>query len=200
MRRGAILVLIAALVLAACGGDDGGESFDPAPGSRLEPPKDLLDFTLTDHTGEPFHLSDLRGQVALIYFGYTFCPDVCPTNMANYLRVVRELGEDAGDVAVVFISVDGERDTPAVLNRYVTAFHPDFIGLTGDEAALQPVTADFGVFYQRTYPEDSAADYLVSHTDKTFIVGPEGRLHLLYPGNTDSATLADAVRWLLAES
>lgn len=199
IRVFALITLLAGVLLTACGGDD-TPAFDPAPGTLLDPPMDIPDFTLTGQTGEPFALSDLRGKVALLYFGYTFCPDVCPANMANYKRVKTLLGDDADRVAVVFISVDGARDTPDVLARYVTAFDPSFLGLTGDDAAIRPAAQAFGVFYQRTYPANTQADYLVTHTDKTFMLGRDGQLYLLYPGNTPADTLAAAARYLLRKT
>ena len=195
----AILLLTAAL--AACGsGDNGGETqptATPKSGTILDPPKEVGDFTLTDQTGAPFHLSDLRGKVVILYFGYTFCPDVCPMSLSFYLRVKNTLGADADKLAVVFISVDGERDTPDRLANYLSAFDPDFIGLTGTDTDIRIVAKDYGVFFQRVSYDNTQADYLVDHTASTFVVGPEGRLRIIYPYGTDPAIMVEGVRMLI---
>jgi protein SCO1/2 len=197
-----IAVLLVA-VLAGCGSDGGtndpGPTATPRPGTVLEPPKEIGDFTLTSHTGDPLSLSDLRGKVVLLFFGYTHCPDVCPMTLAEFKQVKRELGDAADRVAFVFASVDGERDTPERLAAYVGAFDPDFIGLTGDEAALREIGRDYGLFFQRTTYDNTQADYLVDHTASSFVVGPEGRLRIVYPYQTDPAIIAEGIADLLDE-
>jgi len=197
---------IAALLvvaLAACGSDGGsdapGPTATPRPGTVLDPPKEIGDFTLTSHTGDPLSLSDLRGKAVLLFFGYTHCPDVCPMTLAEFKQVKRELGEAADRVAFVFASVDGERDTPERLAAYVGAFDPDFIGLTGDEATLREIGRDYGLFFQRSTYDNTQADYLVDHTASSFVVGPEGRLRIVYPYQTDPAIIAEGIAALLDE-
>lgn len=199
--RLALLLALIALGLAGCGTGDpqAGPTATPLPGTVLDPPKDVGDFTLTSHTGAPLSLSDLRGKAVLLFFGYTNCPDVCPTTLAEFKRVRRELGADAERVAFVFISVDGARDTPERLAAYVTAFDPSFIGLTGDEATLRTIGKDYGLFFQRVSYETSQTNYLVDHTASSFVVGPEGRLRIVFPYQTDPAVIAQRVRALLAE-
>jgi protein SCO1/2 len=193
------LVVATALLsaaLAACGGgSDGGPTATPLPGTLLDPPKEVGDFTLTDQDGQPFRLSDLHGRVALLFFGYTNCPDICPTTLAEFKRVKALLGDDAGRVAFVFVSVDGARDTPERLAAYVRAFDPQFIGLTGDDATLRPIARDFGVFYQRVNYE-SDTNYLVDHTASTFVVDQQGRLRLVFPYGTDPAAIVARLRAL----
>ncbi|MEW6581042.1 MAG: SCO family protein [Chloroflexota bacterium] len=138
----------------------------------------------------------MRGKVALLFFGYTNCPDVCPTTLAEFKRVKALLGEDAARVAFVFVSVDGERDTPEQLAAYVRAFDPEFIGLTGDDATIRAIARDYGVFYQRVSYEESAAGYLVDHTASTFGVDQEGRLRLVFSYGTDPAAIVARVRAL----
>ncbi len=192
-----VAIALLSTALAACGGGgDGGPTATPLPGTLLDPPKDVGDFTLTNQDGQPFRLSDLRGKVALFFFGYTHCPDICPTTLAEFKRVKALLGDDAGRVAFVFVSVDGERDTPERLTNYVRAFDPQFIGLTGDDAALRPIARDFGVFYQRVSYEESAADYLVDHTASTFVIDQQGRLRLVFPYGTDPAAIVARLRAL----
>ena len=199
MRRWLGLLMVGALLsaaLVACGGGgDGRPTATPLPGTLLDPPKEVGDFTLTDQDGQPFRLSDLRGKVALLFFGYTNCPDVCPTTLAELKRVKALLGDEAEQVAFVFVSVDGSRDTPERLSAYVRAFDPQFIGLTGDDAALRPISRDFGVFYQRVNYE-SDVNYLVDHTASTFVVDQQGRLRLVFPYGTDPAAIVTRLRAL----
>ncbi len=187
--------LLSAALTACGGGGDARPTTTPLPGTLLDPPKEVGDFTLTDQDGQPFRLSDLRGKVALLFFGYTHCPDICPTTLAEFKRVKALLGDDAARVAFVFVSVDGERDTPERLTAYVRAFDPQFIGLTGDDAALRPIARDFGVFYQRVNYE-SDANYLVDHTASTFVVDQDGRLRLVFPYGTDPAAIVTRLRAL----
>jgi len=193
-----LLVIMSLMVmLGGCsqGGGEAQPTSTPLPGTVLDPPRDVADFTLTAHTGEPMKLSDLRGKSVLIFFGYTHCPDVCPLTLAEFKKVKTELGSSAGQVAFVFISVDGERDTPERLTQYVTAFDPDFIGLTGDDSTLRTISRDFGVFFQRQNSNDT--NYLVDHTASSFVVDPDGRLHIVYPFDTDPAIIAQGIRKLL---
>ncbi len=197
------LALVSVIVLAGCGalssGDDPmpGPSATPLPGTVLDPPKDLEDFTLTDQAGQPLSLSDLRGKAVVMFFGYTSCPDVCPVTISDFKRVKSDLGDDAAQVAFVFVSVDPDRDTPDRLATYLGNFDPAFIGITGDELTLRGIAQQFGVFFQRHTYDDSGENYLVDHTASTFVVGPEGRLRIIYPYDTDPAIIADGIRKLL---
>lgn len=200
------LLLVLALLATACGtggdsdGDrDSGPTATPLPGTVLDPPKPVSDFTLTAHTGDPLQLSDFEGQVVVLYFGYTSCPDVCPTTLGSYRQAKAELGDDADRVRFVFISVDPERDDITRLANYVPAFDPDFVGATGDDATLRRIANDFGVFFQRV-DYDNDVNYLVDHTASTFVVGPEGDLRVVIPYGTDPAIMAQHIRTVLAES
>lgn len=197
----ALLVLGAALLLAACGSSeaDSGPTPTPLPGTVLEPPKPVGDFTLTAHTGDPIQLSDLQGHVVVLYFGYTNCPDICPTTLASYKRVKAALDDNADQVRFMFIGVDPERDTITRLADYVTAFDPEFIGATGDDATLRSIANDYGVFFQRV-DYDNDINYLVDHTASTFIVGPEGALRVVVPYGTEPETTAQHIRNILADS
>jgi len=198
----AVLFALAILLIATltgCGTGDNGDSgptATPLPGTMLDPPKAVADFTLTGHTGDPFTLSSLRGKVAVLYFGYTSCPDVCPTTLGSYKQVKAILGEDAEQVRFVMISVDPNRDTPQRLANYITAFDPDFIAATSDDATLRTIANDYGVFYQRV-DYDNDVNYLVDHTASTFIVGPEGDLRALTPYGTEPDIIADYIREIL---
>jgi protein SCO1/2 len=197
------LILTAVLLiplLAACGSEDGdsGPAAESLPGTVFDPPMEVGDFTLTSHTGEPLSLSDLRGKVVMLFFGYTNCPDVCPTTLAEFKRVKTLLGDDAQQVAFVFISVDGARDTPERLAAYVHAFDPDFIGLTGTDAEIRAVGQDYGVFYQRV-DYDNPTNYLVDHTASSFVIGPAGRWRINFSYQTDPAGMAAQIQRLLAD-
>jgi protein SCO1/2 len=187
-----------AVLLTACGASSSADpTSTPLPGTVLDPPQEVADFTLTSHTGQPLSLSDLRGQVVMLFFGYTNCPDVCPTTLAEFKRAKALLGEDAERVTFVFVSVDGERDAPEKLAAYVTAFDPDFIGLTGDDATIRGISKDYGVFYQRV-SYDNPTNYLVDHTASSFAVGPDGRLRIVFPYGTPPEVIAQRVRDLLS--
>jgi protein SCO1/2 len=192
------VIVFAALILAGCGsgGQSSGPTATPLPGTVLDPPKVVSDFTLTSGANQPFHLSDLRGKVAILFFGYTHCPDVCPTTMADFKRVKADLGDDAARVAFVFISVDGARDTPDRLAAYVHAFDPDFIGLMGDDATIRVIAQDYGVFFQRVNYVDPD-NYQVDHTATSFAVGPDGKLRVVFSYQSDPAGMAQRIRSLL---
>jgi protein SCO1/2 len=149
-------------------------------GSRMEPPMSLPDFSLMSTSGQPFHLSDAAGDFALIYFGYTFCPDVCPLTMSDVRQALDGL-EGRERVRVIFISVDPERDTPELLERYVHAFGPDFTGLTDDFAKTQEVMKAYGAVAEKEEVPESAAGYLVNHTARLYLVTPKRELLLTYP-------------------
>jgi protein SCO1/2 len=134
------------------------------------------DFTLTDQGGRPFRLSALRGHTVALFFGYTHCPDVCPTTLAALARAKRKLGAAGARFDVVFVTVDPRRDTPAVVGRYVKLFDPSFIGLSGTDAALAPIYAEYKVYHQALPARGSAAGYLVAHSSTVDFIGPRGRI------------------------
>ena len=158
-------------------------------------------------------LSDLRGHAVLMFFGYTHCPDVCPTTLADYRLVKEALGVEADGVRFVFVSVDSARDTPAVLADYLGQFDPDFIGLTGDEATLRQMGAEYGLLFQRDtitvghdhadgddheHAEELDSDnYFVEHTSPSFLIDSEGYLRRVYFYGTDSERIVQGIRELL---
>lgn len=179
-------------------------------GAVVEPPHLLQDFTLTSHTGDPISLSDLRGRVVLFFFGYTHCPDVCPTTLASYTRVKAALGENADEVAFAFISVDGTRDTPDEVAEYLGRFDPDFIGMTGDEQTVQRIGQEYGLFFQQQTEfehqhEDGQLhvhqlgqdEYLIGHTSPSFLVDREGYLRVVYFYGTEPDVIAAGIRDML---
>lgn len=195
MKRFLWLVLIAA-VLAACGGADAAdpEAFN---GTLMPTPIPVTDFTLTAVGDTPVTLSDFGDKIVLLYFGYTFCPDVCPTTMADLGRVQREIDDSGTQVQVVMITVDPERDTPELLADYVTHFHPTFVGLAGTPEDIALVAQDFGVFYERHAGSD-ASGYLVDHTARVFVVEPDGTYRLSFGYGMSVDDMAADLQRLLA--
>ena len=165
-------------------------------GSLIEPPIPAADFSLTDQSGRPFTLSDQEGKVVLIFFGYTSCPDVCPTTMADFKRITEILGEKASEVVFVMVTADPERDTPERMGAYVNAFHPGFVGLSGTPEELALVYADYGVFVEKE--ETDNANYEVSHTARVYVIDRDGSLRLTFPFGLGARAMADDIAHLLA--
>lgn len=138
------------------------------------------DFRLTDHTGKARTLADFHGKVVAVFFGFTFCPDVCPTTLSEMRQVMQQLGPMGEKLQVLFITVDPKRDTPELLSKYMAAFHPSFLALYGDAAATSKVTSDFKIV-TRIVPGQSADTYTVDHTAGTLIFDAQGRLRLMAP-------------------
>ncbi len=183
--RLAVLGLV--LLLAACSGVP-FMSQQPAASADLgaapivlDQPRQLTDWTLPSSTGSDLSLSSLRGKYAVLFFGYTHCPDFCPTTLGDYKLVKRELGSAADKVDFVFVSVDPERDTPEVLSTYVATFDPSFIGVAADPATLDAVSKEYSLYYKLRKDEASGGNYPVDHTSLSYLVDPEGKLVALYP-------------------
>ena len=169
-------------------------------GSNLKKPEYYKnfggDFSLTGPEGKTVSLEDFRKKLVLIYFGYTFCPDVCPVTLSNLKLLMLSLQEKAEDVQVIFISIDPERDTYQKLKDYVPYFHPTFIGLTGSEADLASVAKKYQTFYLKQKVE-SEAGYLMAHTDVVILVDQNGRFRGRYKSKYDLDKLKTDIRWLL---
>ncbi|MFT3964874.1 MAG: SCO family protein [Sphingobium sp.] len=170
--------------LSACGpggpeGNMAGGASAPLAGARIGG-----DFTLTDQDGKPARWSDYKGKYRLVYFGYTYCPDVCPTDFRNIILGLRQFQKQdagrAGKVQPIFISVDPARDTPPVVKNWVRAFDPNIVGLTGPEDAIEKVKKDFAVVSGKE-GDPKAKDYLVSHTRTPYLFGPDGDPIALVP-------------------
>ena len=172
--------------------------------SLRAPPFELTDITgaefgrdvrLTDHNGKPRALADFNGKVVVVFFGYTHCPDVCPVTLGELAGVARELGKDAERMQVLFITVDPERDTPAVLSKYVPAFNPDFLGLSGDAEATARTAKEFKVFFQKQ--PVSGGGYSVDHSAGTYIYDQAGRLRLFASYGQGAPKMLHDIRLLL---
>ena len=180
----------AALALAGCSAS--GPSFKNTDITGADYGKE---FTLTDPSGKTRTLAEFRGKVVVMFFGYTRCPDVCPTTLAELKAVKEQLGEDGKRLQVLFVTVDPQRDTPRLLAEYVPAFDPSFIGLYGDAAATTKIAKDFRVFYQKV-PGKTPDGYTVDHTAGSYVFDPQGRLRL-FARQGNAANLAADIRTLL---
>ncbi|MDM8530489.1 SCO family protein [Anaerolineales bacterium HSG25] len=148
-------------------------------GAELDPPLTIPDFELIDTTGQPFRLSKVDADLILVYFGYTYCPDVCPLTLWNVKQALEGLA-GREHVQTIFITVDPERDTPETLAVYMPAFEADFIGLTGDQAQIQTVLHAFGATATKEELLNSKTQYLVSHTSRLYLLTPGRKAQLTY--------------------
>jgi len=152
---------------------------------------------LVDHTGKPRRLEDFRGKAVVLFFGFTHCPDICPTTLADISQAIKQLGPDADRVQVLLVSVDPERDTQESLAKYVTAFDPRFLGLRGDLAATKKVAGEFKIYFEKRKQGDG---YTVDHSAQSYVIDPQGRLRLLVRHDRIGQDLAADLRSLLRGS
>jgi len=183
-----LAVLLAAVLIAGCG----RPSFRNTDITGAEWARE---FSLTDHTDRPRTLADFRGKVVVLFFGYVHCPDVCPTTLAELKSVIGQLGDDGKRVQVLFVTVDPERDTPALLAQYVPAFHPSFLGLYGDQEQLARTAKEFKVYYQKV-PGSRPDNYSVDHTAGSYVFDPSGRIRL-FVSHGQAGGLSEDIRTLL---
>lgn len=160
------------------------------------PPVPAPDFTLADDAGQPWSLSNLRGQWVLLVYGYTSCPDVCPATLSALRRVKEQLGPQAEQVRVVFVSVDPERDSAALVQDYVRHFDEDFIGLTGNPETIAKAAEAYGVKYEAV-KVDSALGYLVSHTAFVYVIDPHFQWRLSIPFGITPPEIVDDLQYLM---
>lgn len=149
----------------------------------------VADFTLVGPGGAAVKLSDFRGKLTALYFGYTYCPDVCPTTLADLARALRQLGQRADTVQVIMVTVDPDRDTPEQLADYVRRFDPTFIGLSGSADQIAAAAASLGIYYQKR-EGTAATGYLVDHTATISVLDKEGRVLLVWPFGTLAEEMA----------
>jgi len=200
VSRALILVAILAAVAGAWLGvdffGDGRDSVPPPDEMRaatlLPHPKPLAPFTLEDQDGKPFTRESLKGRWTFASIGYTSCPDVCPTTMATFNALARELGPEEAQPAAefLFVSVDPERDTPERLAQYVRWFNPNIRGATGSHEELQALTRQLGIMYARAEQQDTAMGYLVDHSASIVLLDPEARLAAIFSGPHDTGAMA----------
>ena len=180
-------------LLAGCGGAPEAPKFKLTDVTGAGFGKEL---NLADHNGKPRTLADFRGKVVTVFFGFTHCPDACPTTLAEMAQVAKALGPDADKLQVLFVTVDPERDTPQVLRQYVPSFNPAFLGLHGDAEATARAAKEFKVFYQKQPAKDGG--YSVDHGAGTFILDRKGRLRLFAQYGQAATTMLHDIRLLLA--
>ncbi len=193
LRQYAAMALLA-LMLAACGQSAPKfQNIDITGGSEFG-----KDFSLVDHHGKVRTLADFKGKAVVMFFGYTHCPDVCPTTLAELKGVMEALGPDADRVQVLFVTVDPERDTQQLLAQYVPAFDSRFLGMRpADEAALQKVTKDFKVYYAKV-PGTSPGNYTMDHSAGSYVFDPQGRLRLFIRHGQGPEPIAHDLKLLLS--
>lgn len=168
----------------------------PSYGLSLDGSRSVADVELLAAGGQTVRFGDLDSKVTVVYFGYTYCPDVCPTTLASLSRARAELGKRGEDIQVVMVTVDPERDDPEWLEEYVTRFDPSFMGLGGSEEQIRAAAEAFGVYFQKA-ETDSAAGYLVDHTAAVFVVDENGGIRLMLSHNLTSEEMAKDLDWAL---
>jgi protein SCO1/2 len=186
--------IVCAVLAAACGRIGGSATPFKAVDVTGAPLGGEL--RLTDHNGKPRSLADFRGKVVLVNFGYTQCPDVCPTTLADLAAAMKKLGADASQVQVLFVTVDPKRDKPELLRQYLPAFDASFLGLYGDEGATKKVTNDFRIYAQER-PGRTPETYTVDHAAQTFVFDRQGKLRLVMGYGMAPEAIASDLRVLL---
>ena len=195
MFRVFVLILLSLLVSTATAGGNGIKQADELLELVDAPPGG--DFSLTS-PGREFSLSQLRGKVVLLYFGYTRCPDICPTSLLYLSQALNELNEDELEgVRALFVSVDPERDTPEVLDEYSQYFHPNMMGVTGGEQEIAKAARLYGAQYYQVELKGSPFGYSVNHSAATYLVTPEGELRFIFPYATPSSVILEAIRYVI---
>ena len=192
MRTFLCLLLLASLaVLAGCQRGDVSFRSTDITGAEF-----ARDFTLADHTGQRRSLADFRGKVVVIFFGFTHCPDVCPTTLAELAGAMKKIGEGSDKVQVVLVTVDPERDTPEVLAPYVTAFDPRFLALRGNAEETAQIAKEFKVIYQKV-AGSKPENYTMDHSAGSYIFDGQGRIRLYVGYGQGSEVFAHDIRQLL---
>jgi protein SCO1/2 len=187
-----IVLLLAAVVLAACAPSK--PSFRNTDITGAEFGRELQ---LADHQGKPRTLADFKGKVVAVFFGFTHCPDVCPTTLATLKAVKDALGPDGDRVQVLFVTLDPERDRPELLAKYVTAFDPGFLGLSGSPDDVARTAKHFKVYFQKV-PGKTPETYTIDHSASAFLYDPAGRLRLFVPHGQAVQPVVEDVKALLA--
>jgi protein SCO1/2 len=166
-------------------------------GLRVEPPKSIHPSILITQNGESATFPFASGKWQMVFFGYTHCPDVCPVTMQKASKLLQKLGDDAGRLQVVFVSIDAGRDRPEILKSFLAPHDPRITGLTGDPEAMQMLANEFGVLTRR-FQGKTALAYTLEHSSFLYLLDPRGRVSLLYPATSEIAGMADDLRRLIA--
>lgn len=188
------LLLLATLAISAgCQRGDPGFRSTDITGAEFG-----RDFTLTDHTGKRRSLADFRGKVVVMFFGFTHCPDVCPTTLAELASAMKKMGAESDRVQVLLVTVDPERDTPAILGPYVTAFDPRFLGLRGSAEETAQVAKEFKVIYQKV-AGNKPTNYTMDHSAGSYVFDGQGRIRLYIGYGQGSEVFAQDIARLLKQ-
>lgn len=193
LRRTALLSVLSTLGLAAAGCMESKPQFK---GVDLTGADYARDIQLPDHDGKPRSLKDFQGKATVVFFGYTQCPDVCPTTLAELAEAKKLLGADGDKVQGVFVTVDPERDTPEVLKAYMANFDPSFVALRGTPEQVAAVAKDFKLYYKKVEGK-TAATYTMDHGAASYVYDPQGRLRLYTRYGSGAQAMADDIRLLL---
>lgn len=195
MKR-VFLAALAFLLLLGCGRQEPS----PFKGTDITGARFGQRLALRDHNGKPVTLDSFKGKAVVLFFGYTHCPDVCPTTLSDLKAALKLLGpKAAGRVQVLFVTVDPERDTPEVLRQYVPYFDPSFLGLTGTPEEVAEAAREFKVHFSK-HTESGASGYLMDHTAASYILDPQGRIRLFWPYGMPSADMAHDLSQLLEQA
>lgn len=187
-------LISAAGLFSAC--SKGGASFTAIDITGANYAKD---FALTDHNGQLRRLADFKGKVVMVFFGYTQCPDVCPTSMTEMVAIKKLLGKDGDRLQGIFVTVDPERDKPEMLKAYLENFDPSFLALVTTPEKTAELAKDFKVFYKKV-PGSTPANYTIDHTAGSYVYDPNGKLRLFTRYNTPPEQTAADIRTLLAQA
>lgn len=197
MTRLLPLIALLGVLLSGCGKLDASPAKPAFNNTDLTGLDYAKDFALPDHNGRMRTLADFRGKAVVVFFGFAQCPDVCPTTMVEMATVMQKLGPLADRVQVLFVTIDPERDTPQVLAQYVPAFDSRFLGLVGDQAALEKVAREFKVFYQKV-PGKTPGSYTMDHLSGSYVFDPQGRIRLFIRHGQGADPIVQDLKQLLS--
>lgn len=191
-----LVCMTLSLMLSGCGNKPASLSKQKFKSTDITGAEFGRDFKLNDHHGKARTLVDFRGKVVVMFFGYTHCPDVCPTTMTDMALALKKLGADANKVQVLFVTLDPARDTPSLLAQYVPSFNPDFLGMYGDEATTSQVAKEYHIYFQKQ-PGKNSEQYSLDHTAGTYVYDQNGKLRIFISYGQDADTIAHDLKLLV---
>jgi protein SCO1/2 len=196
-RRHLLAALVASSMLAACGDKTAGGADGPFAGIDITGADYATGFSLTDHNGQPRTLADFKGKAVVIFFGFTQCPDVCPTSMSELAQVKQLLGKDGERLQGLFVTIDPERDTPEIMKAYMASFDPSFLALYAQPDKLPEVAKSFRIYYKKV-PGKTPTSYTMDHSAGSYVFDTQGRIRLYHRYGSGAQALADDLKKLLA--
>lgn len=196
-RRSLISLCLCGALLSACSDKPADATATGFSGIDITGADYATGFSLTDHNGQPRTLADFKGKAVVIFFGYTQCPDVCPTSMSELAQAKQLLGPDGDKLQGLFVSVDPERDTPEVMKAYMASFDPTFLALYAAPDKLADVAKSFRIYYKKVDGK-TPTSYTMDHSAGSYVYDPQGRLRLYHRYGTGAAALAADIKILLA--